>query len=167
MLLISTLTSLKHAGAAFAAHSALQEIATACLSKKLVAGAADLPSTWADRLIDEISVTDKVRDSTLRRSTGYALGFLAIMRSEVASAGPSKLCPRILASILRLSLPSEGRIRSAFDKLGWDGMHALTHSKTQDYSTYFVADDEYEVRHISKTEPCLITYSYACAHISF
>jgi Putative death-receptor fusion protein (DUF2428) len=149
MLLISTLTSLKHAGAAFAAHSALQEIATACLSKKLVAGA----------------VTDKVRDSTLRRSTGYALGFLAIMRSEVVSAGPSKLCPRILSSILRLSLPSEGRIRSAFDKLGWDGIHTLTHSKTKDHSTYFVADDEYEVRHTSKTEPCLITYYFAFAHI--
>lgn len=105
MLLISTLTSLKHAGAAFAAHRALQQISEFCFSST-DSVVAKLPVRWAQRLVSEMSEAEKVRDSTLRRSTGLALGFLAIMRSEMSSkADPRTVCHYILSNILKLSLP--------------------------------------------------------------
>jgi hypothetical protein len=148
MLLISTLTSVKHTGAAFAAHNSLQEIASACLSQRLEPEAAQLPQLWINRLLDEISITNKVRDSTLRRSTGYALGFLAIMRSEISSSsGPSTLCQQVLTNILRLSLPSKQRLRLAFEKLGLTRDHE---SPVFAYllkvpSMSYVPDESYEV----------------------
>lgn len=116
-LLISTLVSLKHAGAAFAAHRALQQISEFCFSST-DPRVGSLPATWANRLLTEISSGDRVRDSTLRRSTGYALGFLAIMRSETsAKAEPRTLCPFILKEILCLSLPAKDEISEYFDRL--------------------------------------------------
>jgi hypothetical protein len=74
MLLISTLTSLKHTGAVFAAHRAIQKIATRCLGDDGDSTLQQLPAQWTKRLLDEVSEVDRVRHSTLRRSTGYALG---------------------------------------------------------------------------------------------
>lgn len=146
VLLLSTLTSLKHAGGAFAAHNALQEIATACLSRKLVSGTLSLPSCWVKRLLDEMSVSDRVKNSTLRRSTGFALAFLSIMRSEaLLRSGKSKLLASILANILRQSLPSRGSVRDAFDKLGMDGRKFFTYPMQKEWNSRFVADEEYEV----------------------
>ena len=90
-LLISTLTTLKHAGAAFAARDALQQIASNCLSLKNPSDIRSLPDAWSNRLLDEISLNEKVRNSTLRRSTGYALGFLAIMRADVSNKSDSSV----------------------------------------------------------------------------
>ena len=70
-LLISTLTSLKHQGAAFAAHKSLQKICARCHTENGESGVRSLPSKWSSRLMFEISCPDLVRDSTLRRSTGY------------------------------------------------------------------------------------------------
>lgn len=72
-LLINTLTSLKHVGAAFAAQQAVEAIAQVCFRSCHDFNIAQLPSLWADRLLKETEL-DRVRDSTLRRSTGYALG---------------------------------------------------------------------------------------------
>jgi Putative death-receptor fusion protein (DUF2428) len=106
-LLITTMTSLKHQGAAFAAQKALQQVAAHCASRHAVLELRELPIQWSERLMCEISKDDKVRDSTLRRSTGYALGFLALMRSEITlKVFPKQLCPSILASLVTLSLPS-------------------------------------------------------------
>ena len=120
MLLISTLTSLKHTGTAFAANRALQAIAKMCLSaEKASQDVEQLPSKWVSRLHGEILETDKVRNSTLRRSTGHALGFLSIMRSEVSSrVAPRPLCRRILTDILRLSLPSQQSLESFIERVG-------------------------------------------------
>ena len=118
VVLVSTLISLKHAGAAFAAHRALQRIAEFCLCNSKNAEVAKLPTMWAYRLLEEISNVEKVRDSTLRRSTGYALGFLAIMRSEVSSKVEQRtLCPFILKNILALSLPSNKELFRYCEKL--------------------------------------------------
>lgn len=107
-LLISTLTTLKHQGAAFAAHRALQEIVEFCFTTSLNESFVNLPLVWAKRLVRDISGEDNVRDSTLRRSTGYALGFLSIMRSEPpSSVTPRTLCPDMLGTLVRLSLPPE------------------------------------------------------------
>lgn len=73
-LLISTITSIKHTGAAFSAHRALQSLAERCLACTGDAEISSFPSRWTRNLLDEVSCRDLVRHSTLRRSTGLALG---------------------------------------------------------------------------------------------
>jgi Putative death-receptor fusion protein (DUF2428) len=115
-LLISTLISLKHAGAAFAASRALQQLTEHCFDSDDVL-IRQLPSAWANRLLGEIS-SERVRDSTLRRSTGFALGFLSIMRSEMlAKVAPRALCPFVLQKLIALSLPSRDKLLTFFEKI--------------------------------------------------
>lgn len=88
-LLINTLTSLKHVGAAFAAHSAVEAITQLCFRSCHDSLIEQLPKSWAQRLLRETEL-DRVRDSTLRRSTGYALGeFSDIMFSSCPVTNPS------------------------------------------------------------------------------
>jgi hypothetical protein len=104
-LLLSTLISVKHTGAAYAAHNSLQKIATACLASSDVS-ILELPQKWMTRLLAEISEAEKVRNSTLRRSTGYGLGFLALARADISSHKSSRLlCRQALTTILTLSMP--------------------------------------------------------------
>lgn len=118
-LLITTMTALKHQGAAFAAQKSLQQISNHCNSKLSASILRAFPSEWSDRLLSEISSLEKVRDSTLRRSTGYGLGFLALMRPELSVKGsPRILCPRILSSLVLVSLPPKFRIEEHMSKLG-------------------------------------------------
>ena len=70
-LLISTLTTLKHQGAVFAAHKALQSFSARCFKEIEGNQLRLLPNAWSHRLLGEISCKEIVRDSTLRRSTGY------------------------------------------------------------------------------------------------
>ena len=108
-LLISTLTSLKHTGAAYAAHSALQMIAKATLDSS---DKSTLPLSWVNRLFREITSIDKIRDSTLRRSTGYALGFLSVMRAEISLRSvPRSICLKVTHHILSLTLPPPSRLQ--------------------------------------------------------
>jgi hypothetical protein len=131
-LLISTLTSLKHQGAAFAAHRALQVISEFCFTSSVDEECVSLPLLWAKRLVSDISGSDNVRDSTLRRSTGYALGFLSIMRSEPpSSATPRTLSPDILGTLVRLSLPST---KTGLDKY-MDEIGLNSYSDTVFYAT--------------------------------
>jgi hypothetical protein len=118
-LLITTMTALKHQGAAYAAQKALQQIAVHCMSKEASLELRRFPGEWSERLTLEISSAEKVRDSTLRRSTGYALGFLALMRSELSvKIFPRTLCANILAKLVILSLPSKSRIEEHAIGLG-------------------------------------------------
>jgi hypothetical protein len=115
-LLISTLISLKHAGAAFAASRALQQLTEHCFNSDDVL-IRKMPSAWASRLLGEIS-SERVRDSTLRRSTGFALGFLSIMRSEMLSKmTPRAHCPFILQKLVTLSLPSRDKLLTLFERI--------------------------------------------------
>ncbi|KAG7351266.1 putative death-receptor fusion protein DUF2428 [Nitzschia inconspicua] len=120
-LLLSTLISLKHAGAAFAARDALQQISSFCFSPSASSEIRGFPIDWSARLLDEISLTERVRNSTLRRSTGYALGFMAIMRAEAQSNATSSRTSKVtLERLLALSLPPQESIDVAFAKLGID-----------------------------------------------
>jgi hypothetical protein len=115
-LLISTLTSLKHTGAAYAAHASLQRIVKSSLDTGHL---SEFPLNWVDRLFREITSMDKVKDSTLRRSTGYALGFLSIMRSEIALRSvPRLLCGRITQQVLSLTLPPITRLKEFLSTIG-------------------------------------------------
>lgn len=152
-LLISTLTTLKHAGAAFAARDSLQVVVAVALDATYDEKILDLPLLWSKRLIEEISTSDKVRDSTLRRSTGYALGFLAIMRSELSrKQGLPNISNHVLDTLLTLSLPSEERIKIMFQELNLDDTKASVNSFFQLSSgagPSFLADDNYEVGSIA------------------
>ncbi|KAG7354362.1 putative death-receptor fusion protein DUF2428 [Nitzschia inconspicua] len=120
-LLLSTLISLKHSGAAFAARDALQQISSFCFSPSASSEIRGYPIDWSARLLDEISLTERVRNSTLRRSTGYALGFMAIMRAEAQSNATSSRTSKVtLERLLALSLPPQESIDVAFAKLGID-----------------------------------------------
>lgn len=99
--------ALKHQVGAHAAHKALQDIASLCyLAPTKIKNNAKhdtsecthatsincnesppynenssegmYPLKWIETVLREISMTETVRDSTLRRSTGFALGILAL-----------------------------------------------------------------------------------------
>lgn len=151
-LLLSTLTTLKHAGAAFAARDALQQIAANCLNTKNPSNIRSLPDLWSHRLIDEISLNEKVRNSTLRRSTGYALGFLAIMRADVGNKSDSSIMSTpLLQQLLMLSLPPEQRIEESLAKLKIgdneaDRRKMFVYAHAPDLNQHYVLDSQYEAR---------------------
>ena len=150
-LLLSTLTTLKHAGAAFAARDALQLIATNCLNPKNPSDIRDLPDAWSHRLVDEISLNEKVRNSTLRRSTGYALGFLAIMRADVGNKSASTVISApLLQKLLMLSLPPEQRIKESLTKLkifenDADINNMFVYAMASGMDQPYLLDNQYEV----------------------
>lgn len=128
---------MKHAGAAFAARDSLQAVAKSCFAYESDDDIFGLPEVWTKRLIGEISLSEKVRDSTLRRSTGYALGFLAIMRSETSSTnGATPLCSGVLQKLLTFSLPTEDKLHLAFERL------ELKNSDEEFSSLFFVSKGE-------------------------
>jgi hypothetical protein len=141
-LLISALVSLKHQGAAFAAHKALQQIVESCqgnFSHHTVIRA--LPFIWGNRLLTEISGAGN--NSTLRRSTGYALGFLSILRTE-----PKPRCcinPFIIASLVRMALPPKAAIEHASTRLGIDFEFAYLQVGEVKAFQSSVSDSKYEV----------------------
>ena len=119
-LLLTTMTSLKHSGAAFCAHAAIQRLAIVCFECEDVSN-QNLPSEWLGRLMAELIDVERVRNSTLRRSTGYSLGFLALLRSEVASRSePRPLCRYALVNLLRLSLPPDQQLTRFTEKIGYN-----------------------------------------------
>ena len=123
-ILLSTLISVKHAGVAFVAHRSLQRVCEACLKPNNSENTqkysiSQYPSKWASRIWKEISTFGKVRDSTLRRSTGFALAFLSIMRSEASlDKVQHRLCSNILSQIMRLSLPPQSYLQDYCRSIG-------------------------------------------------
>ena len=142
-ILIRALLTLKHQGGVFAAHKALQSISESCCTQfakdSTIQG---LPSQWLRVITSEIQ--EKVRNSTLRRSTGYSLGVLSMLRTEPI---PKILCPLALASLVRLSLPSASTIEALFSALSCDPtcFVFLTKGNREDPTTAFVSDKMYEV----------------------
>ena len=157
-LLIHTLTSLKHKGGLFAAHKALHVLCVICYSshghdddhhqyqsKQL----RSLPATWAHKLIQEILSIEIVRDSTLRRSTGYVWTFLSIMRPEPA---PFLLFTKIIAVVIKLSLPSGSYMKNLLQECGFVNaghVFAFCNKGIDDDNNdndAFVKDEEYQSR---------------------
>lgn len=149
--MISAMVSLKHQGAAFAAHNALQRIALACnWFEELLT----FPEQWAKRILHEISSKETVRDSTLRRSTGFALGLLSLMRTQpLLCSASGGLCQDVLAEIVRFSLPPASVTDENLRKWTASGesfestfVFPLLSSTGWPSSALFVNDDCYEVR---------------------
>ena len=148
-LLLRTLSSLKHQGAAFAAHKSLEQICVVCMQSNLT---MSMPLEWALYLLREISAKEEVRDSTLRRSTGIALGFLSVMRSEPPSTiAPRTTCPFVLSNLIRLSLPPKSEVESKFKKVSL-GLADTSFvfpkilNQSHDLKSVFVGDEEYKIR---------------------
>lgn len=143
-LLITTLTSLKHQGAAFAAHKSLQQLCILCYSTPSFQ-IMQLPSIWAEKVLHEISSVEIVRDSTLRRSTGYGLGFLSILRSEQVS--PKFLFPNVLSHIIKLSLPASSVLKRQMNAHSLQSNDLFVfHGKCPSITELFVSDEGYEER---------------------
>ena len=120
MLVVNTLTSLKHTGAAFAAHKGLQSIAESCFRVDCDSRAG-LPERWATRMLEVISESEKIRDSTLRRSLGYSLGFLSLQRAEISTqTPPRRLCRHLVINLLKMSLPPRAEIQVFFTNIELD-----------------------------------------------
>lgn len=118
-----------------------------CLSDKLDKldiQARLLPQLWADTLLKEISSDETVRDSTLRRSTGYALGLLSCMRSE--NYFPRTLVPNVLATLLKLSLQPESIIKARFLDVGIERIDHTIFSYMKVGSIPLVPDVDYDTR---------------------
>ena len=142
-LLVSSIISLKHQGGIFAAHRALQTIAVACQTEYSHEPAlSGLPLAWSNELLMQISSPDFVRDSILRRSSGYALGLLATMRSETSNGIPSSICPMVLSKLLRLSLPPASIVEAKLKRLGLSGFQFTFSRELQNSS--FVDDEKYQ-----------------------
>lgn len=159
-LLISTLTSLKHQGAAFAAHKSLQKLCSICYSGiRMANDIRHLPSDWSEKLLHGISSVELVRDSTLRRSTGYGLGFLSILRSEQVS--PRFLFPHILSNIIRLSLPATSAMETQLQKWSSSDREMFVYSKTiaSEGIESFVPDSCYQVRLVGCVS-CLVFVAF-------
>jgi len=143
------MTSLKHAGAAFAARDSLQEIASTCLRSRDSELKA-IPGGWSGRLMAEMSSNETVRDSTLRRSTGYALGFQAMMRSDFSNKmNSSGLCSQIMKNLITYSLPMETEMKQTMLALNClrdseDVASLFSFGNAQD--KIFLPDTAYEAR---------------------
>ena len=143
-LLISALISLKHQGGAFAAHKALQSVSESCCTRFSVDPTIQaFPSRWISRLLYEVSSRGTVKNSTLRRSTGYALGFLSILRTEPT---PRSLGPFALASLIRLSLPPKSYAECSVKRLGVSLDFAFLKTDGIEAFPFLVLDSQYEVR---------------------
>ena len=152
-------------GAAFASRDALQQIVLTCLNQSESSDIRSLPNEWSHRLIDEISLNEKVRNSTLRRSTGYALGFLAIMRSYVAAKTEQRdVCTSILHQLLKLSLPPKKRIDKSLENLNAFGgridcNNIFVYATSPCTSQSYVLDSQYEVSSYTKMAHIHYTFS--------
>ncbi|GMH57887.1 hypothetical protein TrRE_jg5427, partial [Triparma retinervis] len=127
-LLIKTLTTLKHQGAAFAAAAALNKVALHCFNSSNAPSTTTpslraLPSTWMTGLLSEITQKTTVHQSTLRRSSGYAFGFLAMMKAECSCFPPTSPLPittSTIKSLLNWSSPSSSQFKAHVERLSLD-----------------------------------------------
>ena len=137
-MLLDTLTTLKHQGAAFAAASALERVSSRCFEKI----SSQLPMLWMNRLVSEITQKSTVHQSTLRRSSGYAFAFLAIMKAErktTKSASRLPLSSETIRTLIEWSSPSASQMQAHLERL------KLT-DKADDFSSYMgaVSDIKYD-----------------------
>lgn len=151
MLLINTLTSLKHTGAAFAAHRAIQQIAKSCfLAGERDSALRQLPKQWAGRFLREVSEKEKIRDSTLRRSLGYSLGFVALQRAEISScpAREHPLSRFLLSELVKMALPPRREVYAFSSKiaLGKEMMNRLFTLLLDGRTFEFLVDESLEPR---------------------
>ena len=129
-ILISAMTSLKHTGAAYAAHNSLQRIAEKCC-KDTNTESSRIFDAWLQRVFSEVNDETVVRDSMLRRSTGIALCFLSILR-PFAKSKVSKGTENAISELLLNTIPPEAcviRSRLVHDTKDFDDLFSFLSSE--------------------------------------
>ncbi|KAF1335844.1 Cell cycle-associated protein, partial [Globisporangium splendens] len=100
-MLLNSLFELKHKGAVAMAYQAFEGVCRSFLAnseKNPVIGG--LPQLWADRLLDRLERSEQ--HFILRRSSGFAFSFVAILRSEPRNSA-AIILPKVMANLLRLA----------------------------------------------------------------
>ncbi|KAG7396793.1 hypothetical protein PHYBOEH_001711 [Phytophthora boehmeriae] len=99
--LLSSLFELKHKGAVAMAYQAFEGICRAFLAhgeQNAMLGA--LPSRWADGLLERLERSEQ--HFILRRSSGFAFSFVAILRAEPRNSA-AVILPKVMSTLLRLA----------------------------------------------------------------
>jgi len=142
-ILLTTLQTLKHMGVAFSCQKALQKISEFCFSADKL---SNLPGKWSEKLVDSISNKLTVHESTLRRSSGYAFGFLSILGALAKSkkvVTASVMFPKVLRVLIKLALPSASEMEKVKIGLGLPKFCFVAFGGGGEVGD-FVKDDEYD-----------------------
>lgn len=100
-MILNSLFELKHKGAVAMAYQSFEGICRSFLAhgeKNLVIG--NLPSLWADRLLERLQKAEQ--HFILRRSSGFAFSFVAILRSEPRNTA-AVILPKIMTNLMHLA----------------------------------------------------------------
>ncbi|TMW64673.1 hypothetical protein Poli38472_011553 [Pythium oligandrum] len=100
-MLLNSLFELKHKGAVATAYESFEGICKSFLAhgeKNAMIGS--LPSSWADKLLDRLEKSEQ--QFILRRSSGFAYSFVAILRAEPRNTA-AIILPRVMTNLLRLA----------------------------------------------------------------
>lgn len=124
-MLLYALFELKHKGAVATAYQAFEGVCRSFLAHgetNPTLGA--LPMAWADRLLDRLERSEQ--HFILRRSSGFAYSFVAILRAEPRNAA-AVILPKVMATLLRLAGLDTDVVSSSHDQhLRWRSrVHAL------------------------------------------
>ncbi|KAL4155608.1 hypothetical protein PRNP1_007716 [Phytophthora ramorum] len=99
--LLNSLFELKHKGAVAMAYQAFEGVCRAFLAhgeQNAVLGG--LPARWADRLLERLERSEQ--HFILRRSSGFAFSFVAILRAEPRNSA-AVILPKVMSTLLRLA----------------------------------------------------------------
>ncbi|KAG1713461.1 hypothetical protein DVH05_001248 [Phytophthora capsici] len=99
--LLNSLFELKHKGAVATAYQAFEGVCRAFLAhgeQNPVLGG--LPARWADRLLERLERSEQ--HFILRRSSGFAFSFVAILRAEPRNSA-AVILPKVMSTLLRLA----------------------------------------------------------------
>ncbi|CAH0517640.1 unnamed protein product [Peronospora belbahrii] len=99
--LLNSLFELKHKGAVATAYMAFEGVCCAFLAHgEENAALGALPSRWADRLLERLERSEQ--HFILRRSSGFAFSFVAILRAEPRNSA-AVILPKVMSTLLRLA----------------------------------------------------------------
>ncbi|RLN93046.1 hypothetical protein BBJ28_00005477 [Nothophytophthora sp. Chile5] len=99
--LLNSLFELKHKGAVAMAYHAFEGVCRAFLAHgEQNAALGGLPARWADRLLDRLERSEQ--HFILRRSSGFAFSFVAILRAEPRNSA-AVILPKVMSTLLRLA----------------------------------------------------------------
>lgn len=100
-MLLNSLFELKHKGAVATAYQSFEGVCRSFLAHaehNSVIG--NLPRLWADQLLDRLEKSEQV--FILRRSSGFAFSFVAILRAEPRNSA-AVILPVVMSNLLRLA----------------------------------------------------------------
>ncbi|UIZ24514.1 hypothetical protein KXD40_008461 [Peronospora effusa] len=99
--LLNSLFELKHKGAVATAYQAFEGVCRAFLAHgEQNAAIGGLPARWADRLLERLERAEQ--HFVLRRSSGFAFSFVAILRAEPRNSA-AVILPKVMSTLLRLA----------------------------------------------------------------